>query len=93
MEFEAVLKISIVLPSQPVPVGVKLTVRLTLCPAGKASGRFRREVENWALPTVIPLIVTLVGWLFVKVARRVSVWPVATPPNRRFEGEDVSCSV
>ena len=44
----------IVPPVHPIAVGVKLTVRLTLCPAGKTSGRLKEDVVNSELPTVIP---------------------------------------
>jgi hypothetical protein len=63
----------IVPPAQPIAVGVKLTLRSTLCPASKTSGRLNEDMVNSELPTVIPEIVALVCPLFVKVKSKVSV--------------------
>jgi hypothetical protein len=70
--FEALLENLIVPPVHPIAVGVKLTLRLTLCPASKTSGRLKEDV-NLELPTVIPEIVALVCPLFVTVTNKVSV--------------------
>jgi hypothetical protein len=63
----------IVPPVHPIAVGVKLTLRSTLCPASKSSGRLKEDVVNSELPTVIPETVTLVCPLFVTVTSKVSV--------------------
>jgi hypothetical protein len=60
-------------PVHPIAVGVKLTFRVTLCPACNTSGRLREDVVNSEFPTVIPEIVTLVAPVFVTVTGKVLV--------------------
>jgi hypothetical protein len=91
--FEALLENLIVPPVHPIAVGVKLTLRSTLCPASKTSGRLKLDVVNSDLPTAIPETVTLDCPLFVKVTSKVSVWPTTTAPNLRFVGVHASCDV
>ena len=67
------MKNLIVPPVHPIAVGVKLTLRTTLCPASNTSGRLKEDVMNSELPTLIPEIVALVGPLLVKVTGRVSL--------------------
>lgn len=78
-------------PVQPVVVGVKLTVRLTLWPGANIRGRFTEGVVNSELPPVIPEIVTLDAPLFVTVTGRVLVSPTTTAPNGRFSGVQATC--
>jgi hypothetical protein len=54
-------------------VGAKLTVKFTLCPASKTSGRLKKDVVNSELPTATPETLALVCPLFVKVTGKVSV--------------------
>ncbi len=61
VSFDALLEKLMVPYVHPVIVGVKTTLRSTLCPAGKTSGSVNLDVVNWALPAVIAEIVTLVG--------------------------------
>ena len=70
---DASLENLIVPPTHPIAVGAKLTLRSTLCPASKTSGRLKEDVANSELPTVIPEIVALVCPLFVTVTSKVSV--------------------
>jgi len=70
---DALLKNLIVPPVHPIVVGVKLTFRSTLCPAGKTNGRLKEDVVNAELPTAIPETVTLVCPVFVTVTSKVSV--------------------
>ena len=70
---DALLKNLIVPPVHPVVVGAKLTLRLTLWPADKTSGRLKEDVVNAELSTVILETVTLVCPLFVTVTSKVSV--------------------
>jgi hypothetical protein len=58
--FDALLEKLIVPYDHPVSVGVKVTLRSTLCPADKTSGNVKLDVVNSALPAVIPDTVTLV---------------------------------
>jgi hypothetical protein len=71
--FDALLENLIALPVHPIAVGVKLTLRSTLCPASRTSGRLKEDVVNLELPTVIPEMVALVCPLFVTVTSKVSV--------------------
>jgi hypothetical protein len=71
--FDALLENLIVAPVHPTAVGVKLTFTSTLCPAGKTSGRFKLDVVNSELSTVIPETVTLDCPLFVTATSKVSV--------------------
>jgi len=73
LAFDEPLENLILPPLHPIAVGVKLTPRLTLCPAGKTSGRLKLDVVNSALPTAIPEIVALVCPVFVTVTSKVSV--------------------
>jgi hypothetical protein len=61
------------LPVHPIAVGAKLTVKFTLCPASKTSGRLKKDVVNSELPTATPETLALVCPLFVKVTGKVSV--------------------
>jgi hypothetical protein len=70
---EALLKNLIVPPVHPVVVGAKLTLRLTLWPADKTSGRLKEDVVNSELPTAISETVALVFPVFVTVTSKVSV--------------------
>jgi hypothetical protein len=70
---DALPKKLIVPPVDPVIVGAKVTLRLTLCPAGRTSGRLKEDVVNWELPTAIAETVALVCPVFVTVTRKVSV--------------------
>jgi hypothetical protein len=67
------LEISTVPSVHPIAVGLKLTLRPTLCPAGKASGRLKEDVVNSELFTLTPEMVTLVWPLLVRVRSKVSV--------------------
>lgn len=67
------LKNLIVPPVHPVVVGAKLTLRSTLWPADKTTGRLKEDVVNSELPTVIPETVALVCPVFVTVTSKVSV--------------------
>lgn len=89
--FEALLENLMVPPVHPVAVGVKLTLRSTLWPASKVKGRAKEDVVNSELLMAIPESVTLVGPLFVIVTSKLSVWPTSRTPNRRLEGEQLSC--
>jgi hypothetical protein len=60
-------------PVHPVDAGVKLTLTLTLCPAGTISGSFTLEVVNWESPALISERVTLVCPVFVTATREVTV--------------------
>ncbi len=71
--FDALLENLIVPPVHPSAVGVKLTLKSTLWPASKTSGRLKEDVVNLELPAVIAEIDTLVCSLFVKVTSKVSV--------------------
>jgi hypothetical protein len=73
LAFDEPLENLIAPPVHPIAVGVKLTLRSTLCPAGKTSGRIKEDVVNSALPTAIPEIVALACPLFVTVTGKVSV--------------------
>jgi len=53
-------------------VGANLTLRSTLCPAGKTSGSIKLDVVNSELLAAIPETVRLVAPLFVKVTSSVS---------------------
>jgi hypothetical protein len=70
---DALLKNLIVPPVHPVVVGAKLTLRLTLWPADKTSGRLKEDVVNSELPTAIPETVALAFPVFVTVTSKVSV--------------------
>lgn len=70
---DALLKNLIAPPVHPVAVGVKLTLRVTLCPAGNTSGRLTLDVLNAELPAAIPEIVTSVAPVFVRVTGKVLV--------------------
>lgn len=70
---DALVRNLIVPPVHPVVVGAKLTVRLTLWPADKTSGRLKEDVVNSELPTAIPETVALVFPVFVTVTSKVSV--------------------
>jgi hypothetical protein len=87
------LKNLIVLPVHPIVLGAKVTLRSTLCPADKNSGRLKDDVVNSELPTAIPETVTLVCPVFVTVTSKVSLCPTTIPPNRRAEGVHPSCEV
>jgi hypothetical protein len=91
--FDALLENLIMPPDHPMAVGVKLTLRSTLCPASKTSGRLKLDVVNSELFTVNPETVTLVCPLFVTVTSIVSVWPTTIAPNRRKGGVHASCGV
>src|SRR5208282_2945143 len=95
--FDASLENLIVPPVHPLAVGVKLTLRSTLCPAAKTSGRFKldgvNDGVNSELLTDIPETVTLVSPLFVMATSKVVVLPTVTAPNRRFDGIHVSWGV
>lgn len=67
------LEISTVPSVHPLAVGLKLTLRPTLCPAGKASGRLKEDVVNLELFTLTPEMVTLVCPLLVRLTSKVSV--------------------
>ena len=71
LAFAASLENSIVPVVNP-DVGVKLTFKSTLCPAGRTSG-MPEETVNWELLGVIAESVTLVCPLFVRLTIRVSV--------------------
>ncbi len=89
--FDALLENLTVPPDHPVAAGVNLTLRSTLCPASKTSGRLNVDVAKSELLAVISESVTLVCPLFVKVTSKLSVWPTSMAPNRRLGGEHVSC--
>ena len=91
--FEASLKSLIVPPVHLRAVGVKLILTSTLCPAGKASGRFKPGAANSELLTGIPEIVTLVCPVLVTVTSMVSVWPTTTAPNPFCVRVHTSCWV
>lgn len=55
------------------------------------SGKFRLGVANEGSLTLTPDSVTLVNPLLVTVTSKVSTCPTSTLPNRRIEGECVSC--
>jgi hypothetical protein len=59
--FDALLEKLIVPYVHPVAVGVKFTLRSTLCPADKTSGSVKLDVVNPALPAAIAETVTLVS--------------------------------
>ena len=63
----------IVPPVHPIVVGAKLTLRSTLCPADKTSGRLKEDVVKSELLTVIPETVALLRPVFVTVTSKVSV--------------------
>jgi hypothetical protein len=88
--FEALLDTLTVPLVHPAAVGVKLTLRSTLCPADKTSGRCKEDVVNSELLTVISETVTLVCPVFVTVTSKVSVWPTTIAPNRRSDGVHTS---
>jgi len=71
--FDALLENLIVPPAHSIAVGVKLTLRSTLCPASKTSGRLREDVVNAELPAVILEMVTLVCPLLDRVTSKVAV--------------------
>jgi hypothetical protein len=71
--FDALLENLTVPTFHFIDVGVKLTLRSTLCPASKTSGRLKSDVVNSGLLTVSPETVTLVCPLFVTVTSKVSV--------------------
>jgi hypothetical protein len=71
--FDALLENLIAPPIHPIAVGVKLTLRSTLCPASKTRGRLKEDVVNAELPTVTLEMVTLVCPLLVRVTGKVSV--------------------
>jgi hypothetical protein len=60
-------------PVHPIVVGVKVTRRSTLCPAGKTSGRLKEDVVNSELPTAIPETVALVCPVLDTVTSKVSI--------------------
>jgi len=70
---DVLLKNLTVPPVHPVVVGAKLTLRLTLWPAAKTSGRLKEDVVNAELPTTIPETVALIFPVFVTVTSKVSV--------------------
>jgi hypothetical protein len=91
LEFDAVLVTVTSLPTHPVEVGEKLTVRLTLCPAATVTGKVKPE-------TLIPEpfgftaeIVMLVEPELVRVTDWLSDCPTTTDPNLMFDGELRSC--
>jgi hypothetical protein len=61
----------ILCPVQPWVVGVKVTPTFRLCPGCNTTGKERLEVVNAELLDEIPVIVTVVEPLLVKVASKV----------------------
>jgi hypothetical protein len=90
---EALLEKLILPPVHPVVVGVKVTLRSKLPPAGTTNGRFKLDGVKAELLTANPERLTLVCPLFVTVTIMASVCPTTTSPNRRIQGEQVSCGV
>jgi len=89
--FDALLENLIVLPVHLSEVGVKLILTSALCPAGKASGKFKPIAANSVLLTAVAEIVTLVFPVFVNVTSMVSVWPRTTAPNSICVRVHTSC--
>jgi hypothetical protein len=71
--FDALLENLIEPPAQSCAVGVKLTFKSILCPAGRTNGRLNWEMVNSLLLTVVPESATLVCPVFVTVTSKVSV--------------------
>jgi hypothetical protein len=69
--FDASLEKLIVEYVHPLDVGVKLTLRSTLCPADKTNGSVKLELVNSELLAATPETVTLVAPLFVTVTGKV----------------------
>jgi hypothetical protein len=73
LAIDALPKNLIVLPVHPIVLGAKVTLRSTLCPADKTSGRLKDDVVNSELPTAIPETVALVCPVFATVTSKVSL--------------------
>ena len=73
LALDALLRNLIVPPVHPVIVGAKLTLKSTLWPADKTTGRLKEDVVNSELPTAIAETVALVCPVFVTVTSKVSV--------------------
>lgn len=76
--------------SSPVAAGLKVTVKLALCPGAKVSGNANWFTVYPAAFTLIVDTVMLVDPLLVIVAAKISVWPITTSPKRKFAGLKVS---
>lgn len=78
-------------PVHPVVVGEKVTLSVTLCPAGRVKGKRKPDALNSVALTFIAETVTLVGPPLLKTRTSVSACPRITLPKLKADGAPVSC--
>jgi len=81
-----------VLDAEPVTAGLKVTVKLTLCPDGMVSGNERPPMLKTELFVVAAVKVTLAP-LAVKLPDELPLVPTTTLPRLKLVGETLSWAV
>jgi hypothetical protein len=90
-EFEALEEIANWPEAAPATLGVKTTLKVKLCPAGRLAGSVRPLTAKAAFDELACEIVTALVPVFVKVALKVCDCPADRLPKLKAAGEAVIC--